>query len=58
MNMAVLPAGQDDNPVTDQDIQPAGSTRAALRVWGLLLALLAAVGLFGWIVMTLTRSLR
>lgn len=56
--MAVLPAGQDDNPVTDQDIQPAGSTRAALRVWGLLVALLAAVGLFGWIVMTLTRSLR
>ena len=42
--------------MTDQP--PGGSPRAALRVWLQLLALLAAVGLFGWIIMTLTLSLR
>jgi hypothetical protein len=35
---------------------PSGSGRAAVLVWLQLLALLGAVGLFGWIILKLTLA--
>lgn len=43
--------------MTDKQTPPTGSGRAALVVWLQLLGLLAAVGVFGWIILKLTLSL-
>jgi len=37
---------------------PPGSGRAALLVWLQLMGLLVAVGVFGWIILVLARSVR
>jgi len=43
--------------MTGGEKPPAGSGRAAIKVWLQLLGLLVAVGLFGWIILRLTLSL-
>ncbi len=44
--------------MSSDDIPPTGSPRSAIVVWLQLLGLIAAVGLFGWIILRLTMALR
>ena len=43
--------------MTAGETPPDGSGHAALKVWLQLLGLLAAVGLFGWVILELTLIL-
>jgi len=43
--------------MSDRKTPPADPRRAVLLVWLQLLGLLAAVGVFGWVILRLTMSL-